>query len=163
VWMCLVRDDTWGNTIRIGRSSQGNEMKSKAKNPSRKIRSRKKRNTDKSLLEELAHPSFQIDRKLIRKNVKLSANLGKVLAAASPRSTEYLRSGIAVDLADFWEIGEEHRRRIKELSAMRFPKDKQRFIDMLYEFEVRLVIHAEYHAKLLKRRLVRLKRDLELE
>ncbi len=138
-------------------------MKSKAKNPNRKRLSRKKKDTAKSLLKELAHPSFHIDRKVIRKNVKLSTNLGKVLAAASPRSTEYLRSGIAVDLADFWEIGEEHRRRIKELSAMRFPKDKQRFIDMLYEFEIRLVIHAEYHTKLLKRRLARLKRDLKLE
>jgi hypothetical protein len=103
-----------------------------------------------------------LDRNLIRKNVKLSKNLNKALTAVSPRSTEHLRSGIAVDLADFWEIGEEHRRRVKELCGMRFPKDKERFIDMLYEFEVRLVIHAEYHAKLLKGRLTRLKRDLKL-
>ena len=106
--------------------------------------------------------SKEIEKKLTRQNARISATLYDVLTNACPRSTEYLRSGITHDLADFWQIGEEHRRRIKELSGMRFPKDKQRFIDMLYEFEVRLVIHAEYHAKLLKRRLTRMKRDLRL-
>jgi hypothetical protein len=116
----------------------------------------------KSPAEVLLDQLGPIDKKLIRKNVKLSGDLGKILRDASPHSTEYLLSGIAVDLADFWEIGIEHRRRLQELSGMKFPKDKDRFIDMLYEFEIRLVMHAEYHARLLKRRLTRLKRDLKL-
>jgi hypothetical protein len=106
--------------------------------------------------------SKEVERKLARQSAKLSASLYAVLTNASPRSTAYLRNGITHDLTDFWQIGEEHRRRIKVLAGMRFPKDKKRFIDMLYEFEVGLVIHAEYHAKLLKRRLAKLKRDLML-
>src|SRR5438309_11578011 len=58
------------------------------------------------------------NRSLIRRNTRLSARLRKVLAAASPESSVNLISGIAVDLADFCEIGDEHRRRIKQLLAM---------------------------------------------
>lgn len=102
------------------------------------------------------------DRDLIRKNVKRSQRLFRVLKAASPRSSEDLLSGIAVDLADFWDIGKEHQKRVAELRGMRFPRDRRRFIDMLAELEVGLVTHAEYHVKTLKRHLARLKKDLKL-
>lgn len=104
----------------------------------------------------------KVDQQLIRKNVRLSQHLFRILATASPQSTANLISGIAVDLADFVEIGEEHRRRVQELSKMKFPKDKKRFEDLLYEFEIRLVVHAEWHTRHLKRRLAKLKHDLEL-
>jgi hypothetical protein len=110
----------------------------------------------------LRNISRRIDRVAIRKNVKRSNNLLRVLAAASPKSSENLLSGIAVDLADFWDIAKEHQRRVKELSAMHFPRDKRRLENMLYEFEIGLVVHAEYHVKALKRRLAHLKRDLKL-
>jgi hypothetical protein len=105
----------------------------------------------------------QIDQDLIRKNKKLSSELFKVLAVASPKSAVDLISGLAVDLADFWEIGEEHRQRIRELRNMRFPRDRQRFENMLYDLQIRLVWHAEWHAKHLKRRLEQLKVDLKLK
>ncbi len=110
----------------------------------------------------LKHIAENVDTKLIRQNGKLTKKLSKVLAAASPKSTRYLISGIAVDLADFWEIAIEHERRVKELSRMRFPRDRKRFVEMLYEFEIRLVMHADWHARYLKRRLTKLKRDLKL-
>jgi hypothetical protein len=119
-----------------------------------------KRAEEKELLK-LVENMFRhkVNRSRIRRNVKLSARLRKVLAAASPSSTMNLISGIAVDLADFWEIGEEHRRRIKQLLNMQFPKDKKRFENMLYDFEIRLVIHAEWHAKHLKKFLAAYKKD----
>lgn len=109
------------------------------------------------IARSISHPAA--NRSLIRRNTKLSARLRKVLAAASPESSLNLISGIAVDLADFWEIGEEHRRRIKQLLNMQFPKDKKRFANMLYDFEIRLVIHAEWHAKHLKKFLAAYKKD----
>jgi len=105
----------------------------------------------------------KIDMNLVRKNARLSARLRKVLSAASPQSKPDLISGIAVDLADFSEIGEEHNRRLKELSQMQFPRDRERLEDLIYEFDVRLVMHAEWHARHLKRRLAKLKLDLEQE
>jgi hypothetical protein len=103
----------------------------------------------------------KIDRPLVRKTVRLSARLRKVFTAASPTSTADLVSGIAVDLADFWEIGVEHQRRIQELLNMKFPKDAKRLEDMLYEFDIRLVMHAEWHAKHLKRLLAKFKNNLK--
>lgn len=102
----------------------------------------------------------KIDQTLIRRNVRLSARLCNVLGAASPNSTVDLVSGIAVDLADFWEIGEEHRQRVKKLLNMKFPKDRKRLEEMLYELDIRLVMHAEWHAKHLKKRLAKFKHDL---
>jgi hypothetical protein len=61
------------------------------------------------IVKSISRP--RVNRSLIRKNIRLSARLRKVLAAASPDSSKNLISGIAVDLADFWEIGDEHRRR----------------------------------------------------
>jgi hypothetical protein len=104
-----------------------------------------------------------IDKNAIRQNLKRSNSLLKILSTASPKSSKDLLSGIAVDLADFWDIANEHQRRVAEMSKMRFPKDKRRFENMLYELEIGLVIHAEYHAKFLKRRLSRLKKDLKLK
>jgi hypothetical protein len=115
------------------------------------------------LRKELRKTIQRIDPGLIRKTQKLSGELFKVLACASPRSTTHLISGIAVDLSDFWEIGEEHRRRIKELRDMRFPRDRRRFEEMLYELQIRLVWHTEWHAKHLKGRLEQLKADLHLK
>jgi hypothetical protein len=114
-----------------------------------------------TLLRSISHP--KIDRNLIRKNVRLCARLRNILGAASPQSTVNLIGGIAVDLADFWGIGEEHKLRVKELLEMRFPKDRKRFEDMLYEFEIGLVMHAEWHAKHLRRRLEKMKKDLKLK
>jgi hypothetical protein len=42
---------------------------------------------------------------------------------------------------------------------MQFPEDKKRFEDMLYDFEVRLVIHVEWHAKHLRKFLAEFKKD----
>jgi hypothetical protein len=109
------------------------------------------------IVKSISYPT--VNRSLIRRNTRLSARLRKVLAAASPESSVNLISGIAVDLADFWEIGDEHRRRIKQLLNMQFPKDKKRFENMLYDFEIRLVIHAEWHAKHLKKFLAAYKKD----
>ena len=111
-----------------------------------------------SIAKSISRP--RVNRNLIDRNIRLSARLRKVLMAASPESSKNLISGIAVDLADFWEIGDEHRRRIKQLLSMQFPKDKKRFEDMLYDFEIRLVIHAEWHAKHLKKFLAAFKKDL---
>src|SRR5579859_2643836 len=76
------------------------------------------------LVENMFHQKVQKSR--IRRNARLSARLRKVLSAASPDSATNLVSGIAVDLADFWEIGEEHRQRVKQLLKMKFPRDRNR-------------------------------------
>lgn len=102
----------------------------------------------------------RIDRRMIRKVVNLSRRLNAVLSAASPRSTKDLISGVAVDLSDLWEVGQEHERRIAKLLKMRFPRDKARLEDMLYDFEIRLIYHAEWHLRHLKKRLAQLRRDL---
>jgi hypothetical protein len=111
-----------------------------------------------ALVKTMFH--HKVNRALLHKNARLSAKLRKILTAASPESKLDLVSGIAVDLADFWEIGEEHQRRVKKLLNMRFPKDKKHLEDMLYEFDVHLVIHAEWHAKHLKKLLKKFRQDL---
>jgi hypothetical protein len=102
----------------------------------------------------------QLDPALIAKNGKLARRLSESLKTASPNSSEDLITGIAVDLADFWEIGEEHKRVLKKLLRMRFPKDKKRFENVLCEIDIRLVLHAEWHARALKIRLKKLRQDL---
>src|SRR5579859_1321423 len=113
------------------------------------------------LLKSISRPP-KIDGMRIRKYKVTYGRLKKALSAASPNSKGDLISGIAVDLADFWEIAGEHQQRVRELAKMRFPKDQERFIDMLYEFEIRLLMHAQWHVKRLKPRLTRIKRDLGL-
>ena len=111
-----------------------------------------------ALLKSISHP--KIDKTFIRKYQCLRAGVEKVLSAASPKSNPKLISEIAVDLADFWEISVEHQRRIRSLRAMKFPRDQRHFINMLYDFEIRLVMHADWHVKQLRPRLAKLKRDL---
>ena len=109
----------------------------------------------------ISHP--RVNKSLINRNIRLSARLRRALVAASPESSKNLINGIAVDLADFCEIGDEHRRRIKQLLSMQFPKDKKRFEHMLYDFEIRLVLHAEWHAKHLKKFLAAFRKDLTIK
>jgi hypothetical protein len=135
-----------------------------AKNQKRQRTSKARKGREDSelaaLLKSISHP--KIDGTLIRKYKHVRARLEKVLSAASPKSNPELISGIAVDLADFWEISVEHQRRIRSLSAIKFPRDQRRFVDLLYQFEIRLVMHADWHVKKLRPRLARLKRDLLL-
>jgi hypothetical protein len=90
-----------------------------------------------AFMESISHP--KINRPFLRKYRDVYRRLEKVLAAASPKSKADLISGIAVDLADFWEIAVEHQRRIKQLTKLRYPRDRQQFIALLYEFEIRLL------------------------
>jgi len=145
-----------------------NRSKKTVSNIKRKLSIKSEQSTEQKLAELAKSSPFlrdilgTIDKTLVRKYKKLYAQLVKVLSSASPKSTQDLISGIAVDLADFQEIAVEHQRRVKKFSQMHFPEDQEQFIDMLYEFEIRLVMHAEWHAKHLKARLAKLKRDLRL-
>lgn len=135
------------------------QLHSKPKNTSSKNNQRRQK-LSRAASKFLRDINGQVDKTLTRRVVSLSHELNLVLSAASPKSKKDLISGVAVDLSDLWEIGEEHKRRIAKLLNMQFPKDKKRLEDMLYDFDIRLIYHAQWHLRLLKRRLARLKHDL---
>ncbi len=101
------------------------------------------------------------DRRLIRRNVTLARKLYHVLSLASPRSSQTLISNMAVDLADIWKIGESHRRDVKKLMRMRFPRDREQLRTLLIkDIDLNLLFENQYHLTSLKKCLPKLLKDM---
>ena len=83
----------------------------------------------------------------------------KHLQAGSPKSKARLLGNLAIDLGDLVEVGEKHAIAIKTLLTLSFPKDQEKFLHLLAQFEMNLLFEADFHLKSLKRLLPRFVRD----
>lgn len=111
--------------------------------------------------ESFSFKSLQrrIDKNLVRRVTALKKRLEQVLGVAAPKTSYYLRSGVATDLADLWHAGEELRKCLKELLGLRFPRDQKRFRDLLLLLDPLVIQQFEWHVKQLKRRRTALLRS----
>jgi len=92
------------------------------------------------------------DKTLIRRVTLLTRRLNRVLSKAAPNTSDYTRSGMAVDLADLWHAGEELRKCLRELLSLKFPKDRERFRTLIILIDPLLTRHFEWHIRQLKKR-----------
>ncbi len=99
---------------------------------------------------------------IIRQCRLLASKLRRKLTAALPRSSPDLVSQVSVDLADFWEIGEQLRHAIRKILAMRFPRDTKRLERVLTRlYYTDLLAHLPYHVSSLKRRVPKVLDEIE--
>jgi hypothetical protein len=103
----------------------------------------------------------RIDARAVRRNVKLTDRIRRMLHDACPRCPKQLASSIAIDLADICAIGEKHRKHVKELLSLSLPKGNDRLGTILARIEVNLLFENDYHLRSLKKVLPRLWKKLE--
>jgi len=99
-------------------------------------------------------------QRLIKRNVGLASRLFKRLKRWSPNSSDRLIAGVAVDLADIWMIGEGHKKQLKEILRLRFPKDRERMLSLLARLEVNLLFENQGHLTSLRELLPKLAKEV---
>jgi len=79
-----------------------------------------------------------------------------------PEASQDFLAGIAVDLADFWEIGEAHRVRLTTMLKLHGQRDRKRLAKLLTELYYRDVnAHLSYHVKSMGKTLPKVIERLE--
>jgi len=94
-----------------------------------------------------------------REQVRLVNKIYQQLRKASPLSSGQTTGELAVDIGDLVSVGRKHHEDVKQLLKMRFPKDRERFLKLLGQFDVNLLFENQYHLSSVKRLLPRLVRD----
>jgi len=93
-------------------------------------------------------------------NVGLMENIRSQLKRASPHSSERLLADLAVDISDLVRVARMHQSHVKTLLGMKFPRDREKFCNVLALFDVNLLFENQFHVASMKRRLPRLVRDV---
>ena len=93
-------------------------------------------------------------RRRIKIVVKKTHAIERVLSRVMPEEEQDLVCTVGIDLADFWEIAEKHRLRVKELLELEGPKDKRKLAKMLSDLCYNdMYAHLPYHARSMRKTL----------
>ncbi len=96
--------------------------------------------------------SSQQERLSAQAVVARASRLSRRLQRVMPEATEDLISRMSVDLTDFWEIGEQHRKRLAAIDRLRSPRDRIKLATLLSELVYRnLYFHLPCHVRSMRR------------
>ncbi len=95
----------------------------------------------------------------VLENVRLVNKICGQLRKASPHSSGQMTGELAVDIGDLVFVGRNHQNHVNKLLKMRFPRDRERFLKLLAQFDVNLLFENQWHLTDMKRLLPRLVRD----
>lgn len=95
----------------------------------------------------------------VKANVRLVNKIYSQLRKGSPLSSGEITGQLAVDIGDLIYVGRNHQKHVKQLLKMRFPKDGEKFLRLLAQFDVNLLFESQHHLASMKRLLPRLIRE----
>jgi hypothetical protein len=99
--------------------------------------------------------------KRAKKAARQSHGISAAFRAASPNSSTKLVGRIVANLLNTQGHGEELEHQLKEIGAMKFPRDRAALRSLLIELEEVLLYHGRISIEELRRDVPRLLRDLD--
>jgi hypothetical protein len=99
--------------------------------------------------------------KRAKKAARQSHGISEAFRAASPNSSTKLVGRIVANLLNTQGHGEELEHQLKEIGAMKFPRDRAALRSLLIELEEVLIYHGRISIEQLRRDVPRLLRDLD--
>jgi hypothetical protein len=119
------------------------------------------KNVGKAVGQLLSWANSQTDHALIRRSLRLMRRAIRVVGEALPDTDPELIGGFFANLLDLWETGQKLDKKVKEISRLRFPRDRERLYHILIWVDATQVDMASYWTAEVKKDLPKLLRALD--